>query len=259
MNRSPSRSRRLLRLAPVALAFAVLSAGAFAPSVPEAPFPAVVPASPSVSFPPPAPLTPPPVCREEVADLAAFTTPLSNCSASPTSRIAELVRRTDAAYERLIRPGDRLMANNQWLAWIDTQDAPGIVRGLWGVDADANFVGIIEPEIAPDAAKSVLAISRGVFSTIAPYGYKGLHVEIWKTLERTPPLTDECAPANCLYTVPNDVGFVETPGTVRTTPTDVSASYSTPLVNMAAPRPGCPTCGTTTYVGLNGVTGQLLW
>ena len=202
---------------------------------------------------------PPPTCRAEVADLATLTTPLSNCSASAGSRIAEFVRRTDAAYEGLIRPGDRLMANNQWVAWIDTQDAPGIVRGLWGVDAEADFVGIVEPEIAADAAKSVLSISRGVFSTIAPYGYKGLHVEIWKTLERAPAPADECAPANCLYTIPNDVGFVETPETLRTTPSEVSASYSTPLVNAASPRPNCPTCGTTTYVGLNGVSGQLLW
>ena len=151
------------------------------------------------------------------------------------------------------------MANNQWVAWIDTQDAPGIVRGLWGVDEDANFVGIVEPEIAPDAAKSVLTITRGVFSTYAPSGYKGLHVEIWKTLERAPSPADECAPANCLYTVPNDVGFVETPETLRTTPSEVSASYNTPLVNMASPRPNCPTCGTTTFVGLNGVSGQLVW
>ena len=242
-------------MAPAALALAVFSAGTFAPSLPEAPPPAVPP--PVAAVPPPPP--PAPACREETADLATFTTPLSNCSASPGPRIAELVRRTDAAYESLIRPGDRLMANNQWVAWIDTQDAPGIVRGLWGVDAGANFAGIIEPEIAPDAAKSILSISRGVFSTEAPYGYKGLHVEIWKTLERTPPLTDECAPANCLYMVPNDVRFVETPETLRTTPAEVSAGYSTPLVNMAAPRPGCPTCGTTTFVGLNGVSGQLVW
>ena len=105
----------------------------------------------------------------------------------------------------------------------------------------------------------MLAITRGVFSTFAPYGYKGLHVEIWKTLERAPAPADECAPANCLYTVPNDVGFVETPETLRTTPGEVSAGYSTPLVNMASPRANCPTCGTTTYVGLNGVSGQLLW
>ena len=239
---------------------AVLSTGAFAPSEPEAPLPAAAPASPSVSLPASVPPAPPPhACREELAELATLTTALSNCSASPSSRVAEFVRRTDAAYEGLIRPGDRLMANNQWVAWIDTQDAPGIVRGLWGVDADVNFVGIIEPEIAPDAAKSVLAIARGVFSTIAPYGYKGLHVEIWKTLERASPPTDECAPANCLYTVPNDVGFVETPESLRTTPNDVSARYYTPLVNMAAPRPGCPTCGTTTFVGLNGVSGRLMW
>jgi hypothetical protein len=256
MNRSSAPARRLLRLAPVGLAFAVLSAGAFAPSVPEAPLPAAVTLSPAVL---PTSPVPAPICREELAELATFTTPLSNCSASPSSKIAELVRRTDAAYDGLIRPGDRLMANNQWVAWIDTQDAPGIVRGLWGVDAGATFAGIIEPEIAPDAAKSVLAITKGVFSTEAPYGYKGLHVEIWKTLERTPPLTDECAPANCLYTVPNGVGFVETPGTLRTTAGEVSAVYSTPLVNMASPRPNCPTCGTTTFVGLNGVSGQLVW
>jgi hypothetical protein len=247
--------RRLLRLAPVALAFAVLSAGAFAPSVPEAPW-APITTAPAA---PPSPPVPPSMCREEVAQLATFTTPLSNCSASPTSKVAEFVRRTDAAYDGLIRPGDRIMANNQWVVWIDTQDAPGIARGLWGVDADANFAGIIEPEIAPDAAKSVLTITKGVFSTAAPYGYKGLHVEIWKTLERTPPLTDECAPANCLYTVPNGVGFVETPETLRTAAGEVSAGYSTPLINMAAPRPNCPTCGTTTFVGLNGASGQLLW
>ena len=252
-----ARVRRLLRLAPVVLGLA-LGAAAFPPGLAEGP----VPASPSIALPAPAPSNPPPpppTCREEVADLATMTTPLSNCSASPNAKIAEFVRRTDAAYERLIRPGDRLMANNQWVAWIDTQDAPGIVRGLWGVDAGANFVGILEPEIAPDAAKSVLTITRGFSSTYAPYGYKGLHVEIWKTLERTGLPTDECAPANCLYTVPNDVGFVETPETLRTTPSDVRASYSTPLVNMASPRPGCPTCGTTTYVGLNGVSGQLVW
>jgi hypothetical protein len=255
MSRFVSPARRLLRLGPVALVL-VLGAGAFPPRLPEAPVPAEVPAS-RPALVPPAP--PPPACRQEVADLATFTTPLSNCSASPNSKIAELVRRTDAAYERLIRPGDRIMANNQWVAWIDTQDAPGIVRGLWGVDAEADFVGIIEPEIAPDAAKSVLAIGRGVFSTIAPYGYKGLHVEIWKTLERTSSLPDECAPANCLYTVPNDVGFVETPESLRTTPGEVTAAYSTPLVNMASPRPDCATCGTTTFVGLNGANGQLLW
>lgn len=191
--------------------------------------------------------------------LAAVTTSLSNCSASPTSKIAKFVRRTDAAYEGLIRPGDRLLANNQWIAWIDTQDAPGIVRGLWGVDSDANFVGITEPDIAPDAAKSVLAISRGFVSTDAPYGYKGLHVEIWKTLERASPFADECAPANCQYTVPNDVRFEETPETVRTTPTEVTASYYTPLVNLLPPKPGCPSCGTTTFVGVNGVTAQLVW
>jgi hypothetical protein len=241
----------------VLLVLALLCTGAFSSFEPEPRLQAAIPATPVPSDPPPP--HPPAQCRDELAELATITTPLSNCSASPSSRISEFVRRTDASYEGLIRPGDRLMANNEWVAWIDTQDAPGIVRGLWGVDAGANFVGIIEPEIAPDAAKSLLSITRGVFSTDAPYGYKGLHVEIWKTLEGTSQPRDECAPANCLYTVPNDVGFVETPGTLRTTPNEVSASYYTPLVNMAAPRPGCPNCGTTTYVGLNGVSAQLMW
>ncbi|MGH9222722.1 MAG: hypothetical protein ACRD2W_02725 [Acidimicrobiales bacterium] len=246
-------------------AIVVLCADAFPPDLPEAPSPAA-PTFPSVPLFPPVPTDPPPMhppapptCREDLADLATGTAPLSNCSASPTSRIVELVRRTDAAYEGLIRPGDRLLANNQWVAWIDTQDAPGIVRGLWGIDADGNFVGITEPEIAPDAAKSVLAIARGFTSIDAPYGYKGLHVEIWKTLERASPFADECAPANCLYTVPNDVRFAETPETVRITPTAVSASYSTPLVNVSPPTPGCPSCGTTTFVGLNGVATELVW
>lgn len=244
----------------------VLCTGIFAPSVSEDAFPvapvfetsslsAAMSADPLPPSPPPAP----PACSDELADLATFTTPLSNCSASPASKIAEFVRRTDAAYEGLIRPGDRLMANSQWVAWIDTQDAPGIVRGLWGVDADLNFVGITEPEIAPDAAKSVLTITRGFTTVDAPYGYKGLHVEIWKTLERASPFPDECAPANCVYTVPNDVRVADTPETVRTTPTLVAASYSTPLVNMVPPSPGCPTCGTSTFVGLNGVSTQLVW
>lgn len=245
-------------------ALAALCTGVLPPWLREAPSPTgpsspAAPATTSAPLPLPPPPPPPPTCREELADLATITTPLSNCSASPTSRIAEFVRRTDAAYEGLIRPGDRLMANNQWDAWVDTQDAPGIVRGIWGVDPDLNFVGITEPEIAPDAAKSVLAITRGFSNTDAPYGYKGLHVEIWKTLERASPLADECAPLNCLYTVPNDIRFEETPQTVWTTPTSVGASYHTPLVNLLPPTAGCPSCGTTTFVGLNGVSSQLIW
>lgn len=247
-------------------AVAMLCAGALPPRLSEAPSSQAAPLSPPApSDPPPAPPdppapAPPPVaCRNEIAELGTFTTPISNCSAGPTPRIAEFIRRTDAAYEGLIRPGDRLMANNQWVAWIDTQDAPGIVRGLWGVDADANFVGITEPEIAPDAAKSLLAITRGFASTDAPFGYKGLHIEIWKTMERTSPVADECAPANCLYVVPNDVRFEETPETLTTTQTYVGASYRTALVNVLPPKRSCPTCGTTTFVGLNGVSSQLVW
>jgi hypothetical protein len=105
----------------------------------------------------------------------------------------------------------------------------------------------------------VVTIARGFNSIDAPYGYNGLHVEIWKTMERVSPFSDECAPANCLYTVPNGVGFKETPGTVQTTDSDVGATYFTPLVNLVPPTPGCPSCGTSTFVGLNGVSTQLLW
>lgn len=192
-------------------------------------------------------------------ELATGTSPISNCSDSSTPKVAELIRRTDAAYEGFIRAGDRLMANNQWVAWIDTQEAPGILRGLWGVDAGTQFVGVLEPEIAADAAKSVVSIARGYASTDAPYGYKGLHIEIWKTRERSSSVGDECAPANCLYTVPNDVGYAETPGTLQTSPSHAAANYHTPLVNLLPPKPGCPTCGTTTFVGLNGASTQLIW
>lgn len=242
-------------------ALAAVSTDAFPPRPPKPPAPLspsvpLAPQPPEGSTPPP---PPPPDCREELVQLATFATPLSNCSASPASTIAAFVGRTDAAYEGLIRPGDRLMANDEWVAWIDTQDAPGIVRGLWGVDAGVNFVGIIEPEIAPDAAKSVLAITRGFNSVDAPDGYKGLHVEIWKTLERASPVADECAPANCFYAVPNGVQAEETPDTVRTTASDVSASYTTLLVNVIPATPSCPSCGTNTFVGLNGVSTQLVW
>jgi hypothetical protein len=260
MTRFPARARQRRR--PAVCVLVVLCTAAFAPRLAEAPLPAPPASQPVASptlLPEDPPRTPPATCRDELAVLPTMTTPLSNCSASPTSRIADFVRRTDAAYEGLIRPGDRLMANNQWVAWIDTQDAPGVVRGLWGVDANANFAGIIEPEIAPDAAKSVLAITRGFSSTDAPYGYKGLHVEVWKTLERASPFADECAPANCQYTVPNDVRFAETPETVRTSPAGVAAGYHTPLVNMQPSTPGCVSCATTTFVGLNGVSAQLIW
>jgi len=244
-------------------ALVVLCIGGLPPRPPESALPAGRPVLAGAAWlmraNPPPPRPSPVTCRDELAVLATVTTPLSNCSTSSTSKIADFVGRTDAAYEGLIRPGDRLMANNRWLAWIDTQDGPGIVRGLWGVDADFAFVGIIEPEIAPDAAKSVLAITRGFNSTDAPYGYKGLHVEIWKTLERASPFADECAPANCQYTVPNDVRFEETPGTVLTTPAAVAASYHTALVNLLPPTPTCPSCGTSTFVGLNGVSTQLDW
>ena len=235
---------------------ALVGTQAFTPRLPDAP---VRTASPTPPPPPSSLPAPSPACREEVVALAAGTNPLSNCSASPASKVADFVRRTDAAYEGLIRPGDRLMANSQWVAWIDTQYGPGIVRGLWGVDAETDFVGITEPEIAPDAAKSVLTITTGFNSIDPPYGYKGLHVEIWKTMERASPFADECAPANCLYTVPNGVRHDETPGTVLTTPTAVTAGYDTLLVNQVPPSPSCATCGTTTFVGLNGVSTQLHW
>jgi hypothetical protein len=42
-----------------------------------------------------------------VVEPATMTTPLSNCSASRSARIADVVRRTDASYEGLTRAGDR--------------------------------------------------------------------------------------------------------------------------------------------------------
>ncbi|MFN2607032.1 MAG: hypothetical protein ABR511_03915 [Acidimicrobiales bacterium] len=201
-----------------------------------------------------------PGCRDEVAAVRGMAQTISNCSDVPTEAIATLLSRTDAAYLGLIRPGDRLLANDQWVAWVDTTDAPGILRGLWAVDADGRFQGMTEPTIAPDAAKSVLAIGKGVFSTSAPVGYKGLHVEIWKTVQDTSQVGDECAPANCFYSVPNGTPYANDPTTLVVTGSYSVANYHSVLVNgLEAARPSCPTCGTTTFVGLNGVATELDW
>jgi len=201
-----------------------------------------------------------PGCRDEVVAVRDVAHTVSNCSDLATAGVAALLSRTDAAYLGLIRPGDRLMANAEWVAWIDTQDAPGILRGLWPVDAEGRFTGVEEPTVAPDAAKSVVAVNRGVFSTDAPFGYKGLHVEIWKTVQSSSDIGDECAPANCFYSVPNGSQYVNEPGTLGVTASYSVANYHSALYNSLLPRtPSCTTCGTTTFVGLNGVSTELTW
>lgn len=199
-------------------------------------------------------------CRDEVVTLQGAQQTVSNCSDAPTERIGQLLARTDAAYLGLIRPGDRLMANNQWVVWIDTQDAPGVLRGLWPVDAEGSFVGALEPGIAPDAAKDVLLVGKGYGSVEAPFGYKGLHVEVWKTAGPDSGIADECAPVHCFYSVPNGPQGPGQAGTVQLTRTYSIATYRTPLVNNLLPRTEtCWTCGTSTFVGLNGARTELLW
>jgi hypothetical protein len=196
-------------------------------------------------------------CRDEVRILQGAPQTVSNCSAAPTDKIVDLLRRTDAAYLGLIRVGDRLMANNQWVLWIDTQDAPGVLRGLWPIHANGDFAGITEPDIAPDAAKDVLAVGKGYYSTRAPIGYKGLHVEIWKTAQQSPTIRDECIPGSCFYSVPNGVRYQDQPDTLAVTPSQSVATYHSPLANNTFKE--CPTCGTTRFLGINGVETQLLW
>lgn len=210
--------------------------------------------------PTPAVAGPGPGCRDEVVAVRDVAHTVSNCSDVATDTVAALLSRTDAAYLGLIRPGDRLMANAEWVAWIDTQDGPGILRGLWPVDAEGRFTGVEEPTVAPGAAKSVVAVNRGVFSTDAPFGYKGLHVEIWKTVQGSSDIGDECAPANCFYSVPNGSRYVNEPGTLGVTASYSVANYHSALYNSLLPRtPSCTTCGTTTFVGLNGVSTELTW
>ncbi|HEX2274161.1 MAG TPA: hypothetical protein VHG90_09850 [Acidimicrobiales bacterium] len=199
-------------------------------------------------------------CRDEIVSLQGMPQTISNCSDAATARIGELLARTDAAYLGLIRPGDRLMANNQWVVWIDTHDAPGILRGLWPVDADGTFLGVVEPGIAPDAAKDVLLVSKGYGSIYAPFGYKGLHVEVWKTAGPHSGIADECAPVHCFYSVPNGEQDANRLGSLEVAPGYSIATYRTALVNNLLPRTKtCWTCGTTTFVGLNGARTELVW
>ena len=199
-------------------------------------------------------------CRDEVVSLQGARQTISNCSDAPTERIGELLARTDAAHLGFIRPGDRLMANNQWVVWIDTQDAPGVLRGLWPIDDTGRFVGAVEPGIAPDAAKDVLLVSKGYGSINAPFGYKGLHVEVWKTKGPDSGIADECAPVHCFYSVPNGPQDPSRAGTLDVAPGYSIAMYQTPLVNNLLPRTEtCWTCGTSTFVGLNGARTELLW
>ena len=199
-------------------------------------------------------------CRDEVVLLQGTPQTITNCSDAPTERIGELLARTDAAYLGFIRPGDRLMANNEWVVWIDTQDAPGILRGLWPVDSRGTFVGALEPGIAPDAAKDVLLVGKGYGSIDAPFGYKGLHVEVWKTAGPDSGIADECAPVHCFYSVPNGPQGPDAAGTVEVTSGYSIVTYRTSLVNNLLPRTeACWTCGTSTFVGLNGTRTELLW
>ncbi|HEX2042833.1 MAG TPA: hypothetical protein VHF24_09375 [Acidimicrobiales bacterium] len=199
-------------------------------------------------------------CRDEVVDVRGASHTVSNCSDASTARIGELLARTDAAYLGLIRPGDRFMANNQWAVWIDTQDAPGILRGLWPIDATGSFLGVVEPGIAPDAAKDVLLVGKGYGSIDAPFGYKGLHVEVWKTAGPDSGVADECAPVHCFYSVPNGPQGPGAPASLEVRRGYSIATYRTPLVNNLLPRTErCWTCGTSTFVGVNGARTELLW
>lgn len=122
-------------------------------------------------------------CRSETATVnGSASQSILNCSSASASTIAAVLNRTDAAYEGRFAPGDQFLANNQFVAWIDTRQGPGILRGLWPITSLGAFAGTTEPTIVRSGLasyKSLIAIHQGYNDINAPRGYKGLHVEIW--------------------------------------------------------------------------------
>jgi hypothetical protein len=102
---------------------------------------------------------------------------LLNCSGASAATIAATLRNTDAADTAKINTGDLIMANQQWLVWIDRTLSPGTVRGLWPING-GSFAGQRDPR---GRARSLVAIEAGFGSGAGDpiYGLRGLHVELY--------------------------------------------------------------------------------
>ncbi len=114
----------------------------------------------------------------------AFRTTIVDCSSGGTvDQVAQVLGESDAFRLGLLAGKDRFLANDEWVAWIDTHAAPGILRGLWEVDGDARFVGGTRPG-GTGGHQSLLAIGDQYVTQAADtMGYMGLHVEIWQAPE----------------------------------------------------------------------------
>jgi hypothetical protein len=194
----------------------------------------------SLTAPPPAPsageeVTPP--CRTE--PFGAGFTDLVNCSAAPSELLRAVLDGTDAYRRGLIRPRDRFLANRQWLVWIDSTGSPGTMRGLWSLTPAGQFAGIVDPTIPGGAYKSVIAIGAGFGRPTANpiRGYRGTHVEIWRT------------PGSWYYTYPKGPPAVSDLPPVQ--PAQSVSRYSSPLVDART--------GSGTVEGVNGVRATMRW
>ncbi|MFH1437673.1 MAG: hypothetical protein ABIJ56_18345 [Pseudomonadota bacterium] len=126
-------------------------------------------------------------CRQETFHLrdnpALGTYTVYNCSNAGVGAINNILSNTDAAHLSLLPSSDVYLANNQWVVWIDRTTAPGILRGLWPVnERGAPSPHWTEPGYG-GALKSIVQVVQGFYGpgNISPHGYKGLHVEIWRT------------------------------------------------------------------------------
>ena len=166
------------------------------------------------------------------------TVKFDNCSGLTPTRLMALLNATDAAAAgNILNPNDVFFANSQWLGWIDVSTSPGILRGLWPIDATGNFTGAL----TDGHYRSVVYPYSGFISPNAPRGYRGLHVEIWDR--------PEGAGGN-YWTYKNGAG----PGVVNAPVLEagrIVRSYQTTLWRADG--------ATTNFVGRNGVTAQLTW
>jgi hypothetical protein len=184
---------------------------------------------------------------------------LVNCSEVVDSVIITTLQGTDAVYEGRIQSGDVIIANPYSLGWIDAATGPGVLRGLWHLNSAGVFAGITEPTDA-NKFKSIIKLHQGFDSTNSPYGYKGTHVEIWRTPEgETQPAAlfvannANCGGGHvsCYWTYRN--GQAATRGTIDTSQgVQASVPFDTVLVNSAT--------NVSTFPNLNGTTtGDLHW
>lgn len=178
-----------------------------------------------------------PPCRSE--PFGPGWSDLVNCSAAPSELLRSVLDGTDAYRRGFISPRDQFLANRHWLAWVDTTRSPGTMRGLWSLTPTGQFAGVADTTVPGGAHKSVLAIGAGFGRpTSNPVrGYRGTHVEIWRT------------PGTWYYTYPKGPPAARDVPQVQ--PNQSISRYSSPLVDARN--------GSATVEGVNGVRATMSW